>query len=46
MFDLLRWSEGYFRFEEGGAYHAAAAAPVRVPTEALLMEAARRIDEW
>jgi tetratricopeptide (TPR) repeat protein len=46
VFDLLRWSEGYFRFEEGGTYHAAVEAPVRVPTEALLMEAARRIDEW
>jgi hypothetical protein len=46
VFDLLRWSEGYFRFEEGAAYHAAVEAPVRFPTEALLMEAARRIDEW
>jgi tetratricopeptide (TPR) repeat protein len=46
VFDLLRWSEGYFRFEEGGACHAAAESPMRFPTEALLMEAARRIDEW
>ena len=46
VFELLRWSEGYFRFEEGAAYHAAVEAPVRFPTEALLMEAARRIDEW
>src|SRR5919206_5098248 len=46
VFELLRWSEGYFRFEEGASYHAAVEAPVRFPTEALLMEAARRIDEW
>jgi tetratricopeptide (TPR) repeat protein len=46
VFELLRWSEGYFRFEEGAPYHAAVEAPVRFPTEALLMEAARRIDEW
>ena len=46
VFELLRWSEGYFRFEEGAAYHAAVESPVRFPTEALLMEAARRIDEW
>jgi hypothetical protein len=46
VFELLRWSEGYFRFEEGVPTHAAVDAPVRVPTEALLMEAARRIDEW
>jgi tetratricopeptide (TPR) repeat protein len=46
VFELLRWSEGYFRFEEGAPYQAAVEAPVRFPTEALLMEAARRIDEW
>ena len=46
VFELLRWSEGYFRFEEGAACFAAVEAPVRFPTEALLMEAARRIDEW
>jgi tetratricopeptide (TPR) repeat protein len=46
VFELLRWSEGYFRFEEGAPCHAAVEAPVRFPTEALLMEAARRIDEW
>jgi tetratricopeptide (TPR) repeat protein len=46
VFELLRWSEGYFVFEEGSPCHAAVEAPVRFPTEALLMEAARRIDEW
>jgi tetratricopeptide (TPR) repeat protein len=46
VFELLRWSEGYFRFEEGANCHAAVESPVRFPTEALLMEAARRIDEW
>src|ERR671937_863427 len=46
VFELLRWSEGYFRFEEGAPCHAAVEAPVRFPTEALLMEAARRMDEW
>ncbi|MBA3497933.1 MAG: DUF4388 domain-containing protein [Gemmatimonadales bacterium] len=46
VFELLRWSEGYFRFEEGMSCQAAVEAPVRFPTEVLLMEAARRIDEW
>jgi hypothetical protein len=46
VFDLLTWTEGYFRFEEGLACHAAVEAPVRSPTEALLMEGARRLDEW
>ena len=46
MFELLAWTEGYFRFEEGSPCQAAVDAPVRSPTEALLMEGARRLDEW
>ncbi len=46
IFQLLRWSEGYFRFEEGAPSDAIVEAPVRIPTEGLLMEAARRMDEW
>jgi hypothetical protein len=46
VFDLLTWTEGYFRFEEGSHCQAAVEAPVRSPTEALLMEGARRLDEW
>jgi hypothetical protein len=46
IFELLGWSEGYFRFEEGAPSDAIVQAPVRIPTEGLLMEAARRMDEW
>ena len=46
IFELLAWSEGYFRFEEGAPADAIVEAPVRIPTEGLLMEAARRMDEW
>jgi hypothetical protein len=46
VFELLSWTEGYFRFEEGAPGHSAVESPVRFPTEALLMEAARRLDEW
>ncbi len=46
VFELLGWAEGYFRFEEGSPCQAAVESPVRFPTEALLMEAARRLDEW
>ncbi|HWB41554.1 MAG TPA: DUF4388 domain-containing protein [Gemmatimonadales bacterium] len=46
VFDLLGWTEGYFRFEEGSPCQAAVEAPIRSPTEALLMEGARRLDEW
>ncbi|MBA3317040.1 MAG: DUF4388 domain-containing protein [Gemmatimonadales bacterium] len=46
VFDLLGWTEGYFRFEEGSPCQAVIEAPVRSPTEALLMEGAHRLDEW
>ncbi|MGH7508701.1 MAG: DUF4388 domain-containing protein [Gemmatimonadales bacterium] len=46
IFELMNWSEGYFRFEEGAPCEAMVQAPVRIPTEVLLMEAARRMDEW
>jgi hypothetical protein len=46
IFELLSWSEGYFRFEDGAPCEAVVEAPVRIPTEGLLMEAARRSDEW
>jgi tetratricopeptide (TPR) repeat protein len=46
IFELLGWAEGYFRFEEGASCEAMVESPVRIPTEALLMEAARRMDEW
>ena len=46
IFQLLGWSEGYFRFEDGAPCDSMVESPVRIPTEALLMEAARRHDEW
>lgn len=46
IFDLLGWSEGYFRFEDGAPSDAIVETPVRIPTEGLLMEAARQMDEW
>ncbi len=46
IFELMSWSEGYFSFEDSAAPKAGSEATVRIPTEALLMEAARRIDEW
>ncbi|MGH7657109.1 MAG: DUF4388 domain-containing protein, partial [Gemmatimonadales bacterium] len=46
IFELLSWAEGYFSFEEGDPTMMSVDAAVRIPTEALVMEAARRIDEW
>lgn len=43
IYDLLAWNEGYFRFEETDETPD---SPVRVRVDSLLMEGARRIDEW
>lgn len=46
IFELISWSEGYFSFEDGPLPPSLGEATVRIPTESLLMESARRIDEW
>jgi hypothetical protein len=46
IYDLMAWREGFFRFEERETADIAADRRVTIPTESLLMESARRIDEW
>jgi hypothetical protein len=46
VFELLSWQEGFFSFEECGSETFPAGPRVEVATESLLMEGARRIDEW
>ncbi len=46
VFELMSWHEGYFSFEEGGVVQTLSEAQIRISTESLLMEGARRIDEW
>jgi hypothetical protein len=46
VFELVGWSEGYFAFEDGKQGDWPTEAETRIPTGALLMEAARRTDEW
>jgi hypothetical protein len=46
VFELMSWSEGNFRFEEGLSEEALREAAAPISTESLLMEGARRIDEW
>jgi hypothetical protein len=48
VFDLMSWREGFFSFEERPATggDVPAEGRVRITTESLLMEGARRIDEW
>jgi hypothetical protein len=46
VFEVIGWREGYFSFVEGPLGGLRTEVGVRIPTEALLMEGARRIDEW
>ena len=46
VFDLMEWSEGFFSFEERPRDELDVVSRVAVSTESLLMESARRIDEW
>jgi tetratricopeptide (TPR) repeat protein len=48
VFELMSWREGFFSFEEKPSAEMASVgeARIRISTESLLMEGARRIDEW
>ena len=46
VFDLMGWRDGFFSFEERPIVEVPMATRVSVATESLLMESARRIDEW
>src|SRR5665213_493827 len=46
VFELMSWREGFFSFEERTRDEMPGDAHVTVSTESLLMEGARRIDEW
>jgi hypothetical protein len=46
VFELMSWREGFFSFEERPVGDVSIDAKIRISTESLLMEGARRIDEW
>ena len=46
VFELMSWREGFFSFEERAIGDVPLDARIRISTESLLMEGARRIDEW
>lgn len=46
VFEVLGWREGYFSFAEGPLPSSTGGGGVRIAAGALLMEGARRIDEW
>jgi tetratricopeptide (TPR) repeat protein len=45
VYELMSWEEGYFKFEERGEI-AKQRLLARVRVDSLLMEGARRLDEW
>ena len=46
VFELMSWQEGFFSFEELPKDELPRDSRIAVSTESLLMEGARRIDEW
>ena len=46
VFELLSWQEGFFSFVEEDVPAPGSTGMVTLPTESLLMEGARRLDEW
>ncbi len=46
VFELMSWREGFFSFEERARDELPRDTRIAVSTESLLMEGARRIDEW
>ena len=46
VFEIMSWREGYFSFAEGSLDESLVEGGVKVPTTSLLLEAARRIEEW
>jgi tetratricopeptide (TPR) repeat protein len=46
VFELMSWREGNFSFVEGNVSHLNVDVAASISSESLLMEGARRIDEW
>jgi hypothetical protein len=46
VYDMMAWREGFFSFEERPLSDLPSEQRVKIATESLLMESARRIDEW
>ncbi|HSQ32668.1 MAG TPA: DUF4388 domain-containing protein [Gemmatimonadaceae bacterium] len=46
VFELMSWQEGFFSFEERSRDRMPRDTRISVSAESLLMEGARRIDEW
>ena len=46
MDELFTWNEGGFKFEEGVLIYPKSVIKIRMHTEGLILESARRLDEW
>lgn len=46
MDELFTWREGDFKFNEGALIYPKSVIKVRMHTEGLILESARRMDEW
>jgi hypothetical protein len=46
MDELFSWNEGGFKFEEGALIYPKSIIKIRMHTEGLILESARRLDEW
>jgi|GEM_PF-1382181 len=44
--ELFLWTEGTFKFEQGSIIYPKSLIKIRMKTHGLILEAARRIDEW
>ncbi|UCG90913.1 MAG: DUF4388 domain-containing protein [candidate division WOR-3 bacterium] len=44
--EIFSWDEGEFKFEEGDVMYPKSMIKIRMSTESLILESARRSDEW
>lgn len=44
--ELFTWNEGDFKFEEGALIYPKSVIKIRMHTEGVILESARRLDEW
>ena len=44
--ELFTWGEGGFKFEEGALIYPKSVIKIRMHTEGVILESARRLDEW
>jgi hypothetical protein len=44
--EIFTWQEGEFKFDQGSAIYPRSLIKIRINAESLILEAARRFDEW